>query len=95
MNYKIDDISEVTFWGVNIPKFVNKVMEQFEEESIKNMTEVEKKIYKLGVENALSIIDQLLEDGSDGGIAFYNPDVEEIGEFTTEDIIRWLNSKNK
>jgi len=91
----IDELNELTFWAVNT-KEAERLMKSNEKTMTNGMTELEKKAYLLGVENAFSIINQLLNQGVDNtSIQFYNPDVETSEEFSEEELIEWLSKQNQ
>lgn len=94
----IDNIEDVTFWGMNIPKEMEKFMKLIENESIKNMTETELITYKMGVENTISVMKQILDQSDEANtnsITFYHCGIEETEEFLVDDIIKILNKRNE
>lgn len=89
----VRDIDDVTFWGMNIPREVEEVVEKTKAENKDNMTDNEFMCYCLGISNTISIMKQLLDDGEDGeSITFYNPNVGvEAIEFRADELVRLLN----
>ena len=88
---------EVMLVGFDIHMFVKSLCEQFLGES-PDMTEGEKKAYKLGIDNTLSLLEQTLSEGIQAGgecydnIAVHVPNLECMEEFLTiEDIIEKQN----
>ena len=91
----IDELNELTFWAANT-KEAEHLIKDNEKTMTKGMTDLEEKAYLLGVENAFSIINQLLNQGvSNTSIQFYNPDVETSEEFSEEELIEWLSKQNQ
>lgn len=85
------DINDITFWGMNIPKEIKVIMDKITEEEIKKMPPDVLEGYKLGVENTLSIMEQILDQGVDSeSIAFYRNDVDTTTEMTVEEVLNWL-----
>lgn len=91
---------EVMLVGFDIHMFVKSLCEQFLGES-PDMTEGEKKAYKLGIDNTLSLLEQTLSEGIQAGgecydnIAVHVPNLECMEEFLTiEDIIEKLNERS-
>lgn len=87
------DEREVMLVGFDIHKFVKKTCEQFLSDS-PDMTEGEKKAYKLGIDNTLSLLEQTLnemiedENAAFNNIAVHVPDLEVMTEFATiEEIV--------
>lgn len=82
------DEREVMLVGFDIHKFVKKACEQFLSDS-PDMTEGEKKAYRLGIDNTLSLLEQTLnemiedENAAFNNIAVHVPDLEVMTEFAT------------
>lgn len=88
-------LNELTFWAVNTGE-AERLIKSNEKTMTEGMTELEKKAYLLGIENAFSITNQLLGQGlNNTSIQFYNPDVEIPKEFSEEDLIEWLSKQNQ
>lgn len=86
---KMFDIDDVTFWGMNIPKKVEKYLEMTKAGNRANMTNSEYQCYCLGISNTISIMKQLLDEGNDGmSIIFYNPNVgDDAVEYRADDLL--------
>ncbi len=86
---KMFDIDDVTFWGMNIPKKVEKYLEMTKAGNRANMTDSEYQCYCLGISNTISIMKQLLDEGNDGmSITFYNPNVgDDAVEYRADDLL--------
>lgn len=80
------DEREVMLVGFDIYKFVKKTCEQFLSDN-PDMTEGEKKAYKLGIDNTLSLLEQTLnemiedENAAFNNIAVHVPNLEVMTEF--------------
>ena len=89
----IDFEDDVTFWGMNIPNEVEKVINSANESvdaSIEN--EDQKRAYHLGVENTISVLKQLLDEGvSRDNITFYYPNTDTTQEMSVDEINEWLS----
>lgn len=89
----IENINDVTFWGVNIPNEVEKIAKKLEKDCTNGMTSTELKAYRLGVDNAISFTQQLLNDLrasaniGENAIVFYNPTIDGIKEFLAEELL--------
>jgi len=85
----MNDIYDVTFWGMNIPKVIKRFAEMTKEENKKVMSESEFRAYELGIENTITIMKQVLDDGlnNDLLITFYNPDVNDTVEFIEDELV--------
>lgn len=88
------DEKEVMLVGFDIHKLVKGLCDQFLKDS-PDMTDYEKKAYRLGIDNVLGLLDQLLSEGiQDEGhcynnIAVHVPDLDVMTEFSTiEEIIK-------
>lgn len=88
------DFDDVTFWGSNIPNEVKQVIESVNKSvdaSFEN--DDQRKAYHLGVENTLSVLKQLLDEGvRRDNITFYYPKTETSEEMTTNEIKEWLET---
>jgi len=85
------DINDITFWGMNIPKEIKMIMDKITEEEIKKMPPDVLEGYKLGIENTLSIMEQILDQGVDSeSITFYRNDTDITTEMTVEEVLNWL-----
>lgn len=88
------DFNDVTFWGMNIPKEIKDIMDRIEEDATNKMTDTEKQIYKLAVDNTLGLMKQILDESVDEeSVVFYNTDTEITTEFTADGLLKWINSK--
>ena len=89
----IDFDNDVTFWGMNIPNEVEKVINSANESvdaSFEN--EDQKRAYHLGVENTISVLKQLLDEGvSRDNITFYYPNTDTTEEMSVDEINEWLS----
>ncbi len=89
----IENINDVTFWGVNIPNEVERLAKKLERNCTNGMTKTELEAYRLGVKNTLSFTKQLLDgcmaDANIGenAIVFYNPIIDKIEEFVAEELL--------
>ena len=89
----IENINDVTFWGANIPNEVERIAKKLEKDCTNGMTNTELKAYRLGVDNAISFTQQLLNDlradanVGENAIVFYNPTVDGIEEFLAEELL--------
>lgn len=87
------DDKEVMLVGFDIYQFVKTICEKTCDKLSEDMTENEKKAYKLGNENALRILEAALSDGINAGsecyhnIAVHVPDLKIMTEFATIDEI--------
>ena len=88
------DFDNITFWGSNIPNEVKQVIESANgsvDVSFEN--DDQRKAYHLGVENTLSVLKQLLDQGvRRDNITFYYPKAETSEEMTTDEIAEWLET---
>lgn len=83
-----EDIDDIIFWGMNIPKEVSNLAEKTKDSNKPNMTDNEFKAYCLGIENTISIMKQLLDASEHrDSITFYNPNVETTAEFTADELV--------
>lgn len=90
----VEELDELTFWAVNTKEAEN-LMKENEKTMTSGMPESEKKAYLLGVQNAFSITNQLLQQGMNNeSIQFYNSEVERTEEFSKEELIEWLSKQN-
>lgn len=90
---------EVMFVGFDIHNFVKDLCDQFLGDS-PDMTEGEKKAYRLGIDNTLSLLEQILsemvvdENDDYQNIAVHIPNLNTMTEFATiEEIIESLEDK--
>lgn len=90
---------EVMFVGFDIHNFVKGLCDQFLGDS-PDMTEGEKKAYRLGIDNTLSLLEQTLsemivdENDDYQNIAVHIPNLNTMTEFATiEEIIESLEDK--
>ena len=84
------DFDDITFWVSNIPKEVEHCINQVNEEVDKSFnTEEQRKAYHLGVDNTLSLLKQLLDEGtSKNSITFYCPSVDITEKMTTDEVAK-------
>lgn len=89
------DIDDITFWGMNIPKEVERLMENTKPCIKESTTEKEFKAYCLGIENTISIMEQLLQSGNDGeSITFYDWLAgTSATEYKSDDLIQVVNTR--
>lgn len=80
--------------GCNIPNEVKMVIDSANESVDKSFdNEDQKQAYHLGVENTLSVLKQLLDEGlSRNSITFYYPNATTTEEMDIEDINQWLET---
>ena len=85
---------DIQIWGCNIPNEVIMVIDSANESVDKSFdNEDQKQAYHLGVENTLSVLKQLLDEGlSRDSITFYYPNAATTEEMGIEDINRWLET---
>ena len=85
---------DIQFWGCNIPNEVKMVIDSANESVDKSFdNEDQKQAYHLGVENTLSVLKQLLDEGlSRDSITFYYPNAATTEEMDIEDINQWLET---
>lgn len=91
---EIIDARDIMFWNFNTEE-VEKLLSEVEPEVTDGMTENEKKAYQLGVKNALSMMNQMLEnvDKTEPHIQFYKKG--ELEEFTFDEVLELLfNAKS-
>lgn len=92
----LNDIDDITFWGMNIPKEVEEMVNKTKVPNRPYMTDGEFQAYCLGIENTISTMKQLLDQGEDGkSITFYNPNAGlEAIEYRADDLVQLLFSQN-
>lgn len=85
---------DIQFWRCNIPNEVKMVIDSANESVDKSFdNEDQKQAYHLGVENTLSVLKQLLDEGlSRDSITFYYPNAATTEEMDIEDISQWLET---
>ena len=85
---------DIQFWGCNIQNEVKMVIDSANESVDKSFdNEDQKQAYHLGVENTLSVLKQLLDEGlSRNSITFYYPNATTTEEMDIEDINQWLET---
>lgn len=87
---------EIMLVGVDIHKFVEGLCNQFLGDS-PDMTDGEKKAYKLGIENVLGLLKQTTDEMFDDGLVDYDqylvhvPGLENVTEFCS---IKDIQNKN-
>lgn len=88
---------DVTFWGSNIPNEVEYMINSVNESVDASFdNDEQREAYHLGVQNTLSALKHLLDEGVRGdSITFYYPKAETSEEMLPEEIIEWLNSLDK
>lgn len=84
----------VQFWGSNIPNEIKKVIESANESVCNSFdNDTQRQVYLLGVENTLSVLKQILDEGvRRDSITFYYPKAETTEEMSVEEINEWLNT---
>ena len=84
-------MEDIMFWNFNTEE-VEKLLNEVDSKVTDGMTENEKTAYRLGVTNALSLMNQMLEDGDkDDHVSIYKKG--KLEEFTLEEIIEWLENR--
>ena len=83
------DFEDISFWASNIPKEVEQCISQVNDKVDKSFdTEEQKQAYHLGVDNTLSILKQLLDEGTNrNNITFYYPSVDVTEEMTAHEFL--------
>lgn len=85
------DMEDISFWGFNTKTFKEALNNN--KDITKNMTDTERAVYSLGVENILSLIEQTFNAGTnDSSLFFYHPDVENITEFDIYELKDWIDT---
>ena len=89
----IDFDDDITFWGMNIPNEVKKVINSANKSIDASFeSEDQKRAYHLGVENTISVLKQLLDEGvSRDNITFYYPNTNTTEEMSVDEINKWLS----
>lgn len=92
-NYMFVDFDDITFWASNIPKEVEHCINQVNEEVDRSFdTEDQRKAYHLGVDNTLSLLKQLLDEGtSKNSITFYCPSIDITEEMTADEVVELVS----
>ena len=90
---EIIDARDIMFWNFNTEE-VEEILRGVEPEVTDGMTETEKKAYQLGVKNALSMMNQMLEDvdKTEPHIQFYKKG--KLEEFTFDEVLELLFNQN-
>lgn len=84
-------MEDIMFWNFNTEE-VEKLLNEVDSKVTDGMTENEKIAYRLGVTNALSLMNQMLEDGDkDDHVFIYKKG--KLEEFTLEEIIEWIKNR--
>lgn len=85
---------DVQFWGSNIPNEVKQIIESSNESVCNSFdNDTQRQAYLLGVENTLSVLKQILDEGvRRDSITFYYPKAETTEEMSVEEINEWLNT---
>ena len=85
---------DITFWGSNIPKEVEQIINSANESMDKSFdNDEQRQAYHLGVQNTLSVLKQLLDEGvRRDSITFYYPKAETTEEMSVEEINKWLET---
>ena len=88
--FSVDDI---TFWGVNIPKELENVMNKANKEIIESFEDEEQyKAYLLGVNNTIFVLKQLLNQGlNKDSITFYYPECNTEEEMSFDEVADWAH----
>lgn len=88
------DFDDIQIWGSNIPNEVKLVLDSVDKkvkESFEN--EQQRQAYQIGVDNTLSLLKQLLDNGvRKNNITIYYPDTETTTELTVEDMVKWAEN---
>lgn len=80
-------LDNISFWGINIPKYLKETSYKVDKQS--NLTKQEQEIYDLARDNAISLLEQLLDMGNDGkSLVFYNPSSDHEEEFGIDEIAK-------
>lgn len=85
-------MNELLFSAMNIPREVQKVLNQSEDDVCRGMTASERKAYHCGVLNALGIMESLLE--LDKEPAIHIPGLDEIVEMDVKDLEKFFINKD-
>lgn len=91
------DGKEIMLVGVDVYKFVEGLCNQFLGES-PDMTDGEKKVYKLGIENVLGLLKQTTDEMLDDGLVDYDqylvhvPGLDVVTEFAS---VKELQNRNR
>jgi hypothetical protein len=85
-------MNELLFNAMNIPNEVKKVLDKTEDSVCNGMTDSEKKAYRLGVSNTLSIMRSLLELDEEPTI--HVPSIQEIVEMDIEELEKIFINKD-
>lgn len=90
MLYYIADTCEYQIWKMNVSNTVKPVLEQIEDTVTNGMSDFEKRAYQLGVENALGIIKQFVDEESDENqitVLTSDDSLTYVQEISLEDIL--------
>ena len=88
------DFGDIHIWGINIPNEIKSVTDRIEED-LKASLEDEKQIqmYRLGVDNTLSILKQYLDIGTrKNNVILHYSDTETNTELKVEDMVKWAEN---
>jgi len=85
------DLNDISFWGTDIISEVKTVSMKAMESVIQGMTEGEARAYRLGVDNTLMLIPQLMTCAEADDIIFYDKNCPIMQEFTLDDLEKRLN----
>lgn len=90
----ITDIEDINFFGSNIPKEVECIINQVNisvDMSFDN--DEQRKAYHFGIKNTLSVLQSLLDDSlRDNCLIFYYPKTQTCEEMSIEEIVEWLKT---
>lgn len=87
------DFEDISFWASNIPKEVEHCINQVNDKVDKSFdTKEQKQAYHLGVDNTLSILKQLLDEGTNrNNITFYYPNIDVTEEMTAHEFLELIS----
>ena len=93
----IDYDEEITFLATNIPKELENITNSVSKNIDESFeTNDQRQAYNLGVQNTLSILKQLLNNGRENNVVvFYCPDVEIAEEMDIEEVIEYVSKLQK
>ena len=87
------DFEDIQFWGCNIPKELEEIMERtFVTTDPSFDNDNQREAYRLGVENTISLLKQVLNsDLRRNSIVFYYPDTNVTTEMLFDEVLEWVS----
>lgn len=85
-------LSNILFTGMDIAKETSQMLNSVEASCTNGMTESERKAYNMGVTNAISAMNGLLDDDN---LVFHVKNHKRIEEFNISDMINIIKNKYK